>query len=72
MFKKPSHHISIQGTVSPGYETVRQVFESHFQRGLESNAQCCVYVEGKRVVDLWGSAVGGEAYDGDTIQMYFR
>ena len=72
MFKAKEDPIRISGSVEPGFEPVRELFESHFRRGLESNAQCCVYVEGKRVVDLWGTAVADEGYDADSVQMYFR
>ena len=66
----------INGSVAPGYEPVRALFESNFERGLEEDAQCCAYVDGRKVVDLWGSSskssnscVGG--YNGDSLQVVF-
>ena len=44
----------IQGTVAPGFEPVRAMFEQHFQDGVEDKAQVCAYVRGLKVVDLWG------------------
>ena len=39
--------------------------------GKERDAQLCVYVEGKKVIDLWGSAEGDETYNGDSLQVFF-
>ena len=44
----------VHGFVLPGYELVRDVFRGHFTQDLEDCAQCCVYVRGRKVVDLWG------------------
>ena len=46
----------IEGRVSPGFESVREMFEDYFRRGEERHAQLCVYVGMECVVDLWGSA----------------
>jgi len=51
----------IGGEVKPGYETVEQMFRKNVATGREREAQLCVYVEGEKVVDLWGSA-GGDHY----------
>ena len=48
----------VQGSVAPGYESVRELFSDNIRSGKERNAQLCVYVEGECVVDLWGSAEG--------------
>jgi CubicO group peptidase (beta-lactamase class C family) len=52
-----------EGSVAPGFEPVRELFEEHLRRGLEDRAQCCAFVNGVKVVDLWGSggAAGGGA-----------
>ena len=42
----------VGGQVSPGYESVREMFRKNLERGRERNAQLCVYVEGEIVVDL--------------------
>ena len=41
---------TIAGSVVPGYEPVRDVFESHFRANMESRAQLCVYVDQEKVV----------------------
>jgi len=61
----------VSGTVSPGYEPVKALFEEHFRKGWEEHAQVkntgifnwktlsiqvCAYVNGSKVVDLWGVA----------------
>ncbi len=61
--------MKVEGSVSPGYEPVRDLFESNFKRGREANAQCCAYVAGKKVVDLWGSASDDPNYNGDSLQV---
>lgn len=67
-----------EGFARPGYEAVREAFESNFRNGLERNAQLCVYRNGECVVDLSGS--NGEAgmstapdtgYAGDTLQSVY-
>ena len=41
---------TVAGSVVPGYEQVRDVFESHFRANMESRAQLCVYVDQEKVV----------------------
>lgn len=43
----------VNGTVAPGYEQVIEVFERSFEKG-EIGAGVCAYVDGRKVVDLWG------------------
>ncbi|XP_023325826.1 uncharacterized protein LOC111699384 isoform X2 [Eurytemora carolleeae] len=47
------------------------MFRKNFETGKERDAQLCVYVEGRRVIDLWGSAEGDETYNGDSLQCVF-
>lgn len=44
---------SIHGTVEPGFESVREVFESGFDNG-EIGAAVCAYLDGRKIIDLWG------------------
>jgi hypothetical protein len=65
-----------KGYVAPGYEAVREVFERHLQSGVEEHAQCCSYVKGVKVVDLYGTAPYPAAphtveYGPDSIQNVF-
>ena len=62
--------IGIQGYVSNGFEAVRAAFLENFLRRKELGAACCVYREGKKVVDLWGgirSRATGEPWQEDTM-----
>lgn len=59
----------IEGRVSPGFESVKRLFELNFESGQERHAQLCVYVGAECVVDLWGSAdnVIDEQFGPDSI-----
>lgn len=60
----------IEGTVSPGFERVRDAFVENFTRGEEIGAACCVYQDGEKVVDLWGGVrdrASGKPWREDTM-----
>lgn len=63
--------MNVDGTVTPGFERVRDAFEANFTRFGDVGAGCCVYVDGEQVVDLVGGVVAphGGAYTRDTLQM---
>jgi len=63
--------VHVDGTVAPGYESVRTMFEENFKTGRETHAQLCVYVAGEQVVDLWGSIQADSKYNGDTLTNVF-
>lgn len=44
----------IDGTVSAGFERVRDAFAENFRNGLECGASVCATLGGRVVVDLWG------------------
>jgi hypothetical protein len=46
----------IHGTVEPGFEDVRRVFERNFAERREVGAACAVVHRGRLVVDLWVAA----------------
>ena len=46
--------IPIEGTVAPGFEPMRDMFEENFTARGEIGAACAVYHHGAKVVDLWG------------------
>ncbi len=59
----------VHGTVAPGYEKVIEVFEQIFEKG-EVGAGVCAYVDGRKIVDLWGGWADGDrtrAWERDTI-----
>src|SRR5690606_10407377 len=45
---------AVQGTVEAGFEGVRAAFEQNFVRHGEVGAAFALYVDGRKVVDLWG------------------
>jgi len=46
--------LEVNGNVAKGFEKVRDVFAENFTERHELGGACCVYVEGEKVVDLWG------------------
>lgn len=62
----------VGGSVAPGYERVAEVFRANFERRDEAGAGFCAYVDGRRVVDLWGGqARPGRAWGPDTMAVVF-
>jgi len=62
----------VDGTVEKGFEPVREAFAANFQEHGEVGAACCIYLNGRVVVDLWGGTTapgGGQPYTADTLQM---
>src|SRR5215471_14101671 len=64
-----AQHDGIQGSVSKGFEVVRDAFLENFSSRRELGAACCVYHQGEKVVDLWGGSrnkATGEPWEEDT------
>ncbi|MGH3760184.1 serine hydrolase domain-containing protein [Actinophytocola sp.] len=62
----------VNGTVAPGFERVREVFEANFTVGGDVGAACTVWVGGHEVVDLVGGLVSpasDEPYTRRALQM---
>ena len=57
----------INGTVAPGFESIRSLYEQNMRNFLERNTQLCVYFEGETVVDLWGSTIGDESFSANSL-----
>jgi CubicO group peptidase (beta-lactamase class C family) len=60
----------IDGSVSAGFERVRDAFVENFTHRGEVGAACCVYQDGEKVVDLWGGVrdrASGEPWNADTM-----
>jgi CubicO group peptidase (beta-lactamase class C family) len=60
----------VQGGCGPGFEAVRDAFAQNFARRHELGGACCVYLDGERVVDLWGGIRDektGEPWERDTM-----
>jgi CubicO group peptidase (beta-lactamase class C family) len=65
----PSHtrKCKVHGTVAPGFESVRQLYEHNMNTMAEENTQLCVYYRGVRVVDLWASTTNDNSFTPDSI-----
>lgn len=63
--------IQIHGTVAPGFESVKALFEQNMRHLAERHNQLCIYHKGKMVVDLWASAVPEEAFSPDSLVNIF-
>jgi CubicO group peptidase (beta-lactamase class C family) len=60
--------------VHPDFKNVRRAFVENFTRRKELGAACCVYCEGKKVVDLWGGVrnqATGQPWEEDTMALVF-
>ena len=49
MGQKLSQPVKVEGSVSPGFESVKEMFENNLRRGAEDSAQLCVYVGEEKV-----------------------
>ena len=63
--------VQIHGSVAPGFESVRALFEHKMNRLKERHSQLCVYVKGEQVVDLWASAVDEPGFSPDSLVNVF-
>lgn len=61
----------VEGTVSPGFEPVRDAFEHGMRTMAEEHAQLCVYHRGERVVDLWASTRPEAGFTPDSLVNIF-
>jgi len=64
----------ISGTAKPGFEPIKSVFAENFKERHDLGAACCVYYQGKKVVDLWGgirNEATQEPWEEDTMVLVF-
>ena len=66
-----TNHISIEGTVEPGFESIRALYEHKMRSLAERNTQLCIYHRGQKVVDLWGTACGDTEFTADSLVNVF-
>lgn len=57
----------IEGTVAPGFESVKQLYEHNMQTLEERNTQLCVYHGDEKVVDLWASVTDDTDFSPDSL-----
>ncbi|MBL4576311.1 MAG: beta-lactamase family protein [Opitutaceae bacterium] len=50
----PQGEVELYGHIAPGFESVLDIFRENFREGREIGAACSAYVNGERVVDIWG------------------
>ncbi len=61
---------AIHGTVTAGFEAVRQAFAENFSHRNELGGACCIYHRGETVVDVWGgvrNGATGDPWEEDTM-----
>ncbi|MCK0097342.1 beta-lactamase family protein [Yoonia sp. F2084L] len=64
----------VHGVTTPEFDVVRQAFAENFAKRNELGGACCVYLNGEKVVDLWGGVrdpQNGAAWDRDTMVIVF-
>jgi CubicO group peptidase (beta-lactamase class C family) len=64
----------ISGWVAPGFEAVREAFQTNFDEGSEVGAAFGAYHRGKKVVDLWGGIADTRterSWDEDTLVLVY-
>jgi CubicO group peptidase (beta-lactamase class C family) len=64
----------VEGSVHPGFEPVREAFAENFTRRAELGGACCAYVQGEKVVDLWGgvrNSQTAEPWERDTMVIVY-
>jgi CubicO group peptidase (beta-lactamase class C family) len=67
MRRSTEKHFRIEGTVAPGFESVKQLYEHNMRTLAEENTQLCVYHEGEKVVDLWASVANEADFFPDSL-----
>jgi CubicO group peptidase (beta-lactamase class C family) len=66
--------VQVDGLVEPGYGGIADALARGFERSGEVGAACCVYRDGRPVVDAWAGqadATTGRAWARDTIALVF-
>ncbi|MBO0727815.1 MAG: beta-lactamase family protein [Acidimicrobiaceae bacterium] len=66
--------MDIEGQVDAGYEGVREAFANNFSSHGDVGAAFCLYVQGRKVVDIWGGladAKAGRKWDEDTLTLVY-
>lgn len=71
MEKSTTEDIEIRGSVTPGFESVRELFEHEILNLREGGTQLCVYRGADRIIDLWASAPDDPDFSADSIVNVF-
>ncbi|HZM56354.1 MAG TPA: serine hydrolase domain-containing protein [Acidimicrobiales bacterium] len=65
---------TIDGSTAPGFEAVREAFQTNFDDGSEVGASFAAYHRGEKVVDLWGGIADtrtGRPWAEDTVALVY-
>ena len=71
MSRSAEQHCRIEGTVAPGFESVKQLYEHNMHTLAERCTQLCVYHAGEKVVDLWASVNHEPGFSPDSLVNVF-
>jgi CubicO group peptidase (beta-lactamase class C family) len=66
--------MDIEGQVDPGYDGVREAFSANFSSHGDVGAAFCMYVKGRKVVDIWGGIADvkqGRRWDENTLTLVY-
>src|SRR5215472_16226993 len=66
--------MNVGGVVESGYEPVREAFEANFRERGETGAACCIFVDGRKVVDIWSGLADhktGREWTEDTTALVY-
>jgi CubicO group peptidase (beta-lactamase class C family) len=66
--------MDIKGEVKPGYEGVRDAFSANFSSHGDVGAAFCLYVKGRKVVDIWAGVADvkrGRSWDENTLTLVY-
>lgn len=66
--------MDIGGEVAAGFEGVRDEFAANFAERGDVGAACCIYVDGMKVVDVWGGVADhktGRPWAEDTLTLVY-
>jgi CubicO group peptidase (beta-lactamase class C family) len=67
-----TRQLLVEGTVTAGFEPLREAFVENFTQRGELGGACCVYRAGEKVVDLWGGVrdrTSGQPWRADTMTL---
>ncbi|CAA0079369.1 Uncharacterised protein [Halioglobus japonicus] len=67
MSRSDQQHCRIEGTVAPGFESVKELYEHKMRTLAEKCTQLCIYYAGEKVVDLWGTVTDEPGFSPDSL-----
>jgi len=67
MNRSAEKQFQIEGTVAPGFESVKQLYEHNMRTLAEESTQLCVYHGEEKVVDLWACVKANTDFSPDSL-----